>query len=507
MPHGVTWLSSTPHSTEIPAGASRDLALRDPYGNPSLPRLQARKRCHLTYRFRYAPAMELSKRWPVVLLFALTACDGESFDERFGGEGWTSEHFTYRYQPEDPFVCPEVLESLEAAAAVTYDAFGIDRSRWSRTTYYKYPEREAAAVGGPCSEGAQGCARASRVVAVHPFQLHEVVHNVVAKTSGVDVPLLLAEGAAAAFGCYDGLSTIDSDWDWREFEYAGEGSVLPLAGRLVLGLSTLIGMPAIAEALAALSAAHDPFELDAWLKQRHGIGLDAAWAAAVSKDLGSCLPLYGCTGAELPAGHSELTAGCHGFDARTLPRRPGEVWTVNATGSLLRTMPCEASATHPLVAVPLTRSDGKQVVLELPSVSHAVLFDGYPRSRFGQYSAVEATRVTATPGTTCDQSPVLTMTPGQGLAIVLSSSEVRHYRITLDGPKSVRLTWAEAPEPDMTLAWCADCSSLAQGRCASVPHGNGGTAVVEAGASNVLVVTPGVFARAVVIELSPEVAR
>src|SRR5262249_55157794 len=148
--------------------------------------------------------------------------------------------------------------TLESYSALIAELLGVRDDERTRTSYYKYPSRADFESAGVCRSSASACTTSDAVFAPVPVAGHELVHEVMAKRTGTDVSLLLAEGLANALTCDPHVAPREAHWDFRDFKARPDEYDLAQAGRLVLGLAEQLPLSELTTLIGAIHQSDDP---------------------------------------------------------------------------------------------------------------------------------------------------------------------------------------------------------------------------------------------------------
>jgi hypothetical protein len=443
-------------------------------------------------------------------LLPALGCSEPDIEEDFGGSTWESTHYRYRYQASDPLACPSVVQRLESYGEVLVSFLGVQRHRWTQSSYYKYPDQRTLERGGHCENSAQACADASRIIASVPLHGHEVVHSVMAKQTGMEVSRLLAEGLANALTCAPGFLPDEQDWVLDDFSPAPEREDVVQAGRLVLALLQEVGPQELMEMVGRIDDEASLAETRNRILLGWGIDIDQTLRAARDAGLSACVPIFACSGAALASGDTVLTAGCDGFDPATLPRT-GPI-SLKVRGTPMRLMPCEMhDVSGALARISPYRAEGNWEYWLEPTSEHALWFDD------AEYvTSVREARVTVSPAPgafsgSCDLTSPRKLEPGQQVAVVLAGKPTStHFALDLSLGSRLKLDWQKGPSPEtfrvpersVEVRWCRSCAAGKAADCQVLDRLHVEAQTIT-GENGVLVVnTDGALTRAAVLELT-----
>lgn len=412
----------------------------------------------------------------VLAVLGSTACSEPSLDADFGGKSWETAHYVYRYREGDDMACAEVGDSLEAYGKLLVDTLGIDADAWTKTRYYKYPSSSSFEAERPCRRGtARACTDSEQLFAVPPLLGHELVHNVMAKRTSTEVPVLLAEGLANALTCAPRTLPGSARWDFRTFGSPPTEPDVAQAGRLVLGLLQHVTPRDLMDMLAAGTRDESLEQLRQRLIAGWGLDLEAVQAETEASGLGACVPLYACSGAPLPEGASRLTANCHGFDPVTLPSALGAI-SVRVTGTAARFMPCDPrQALSPIARVSPFRTLGDwEYWLQPPSSAHALWLDGAEYVEQPLVANVDLSKLPGAFSATCAGTSGPMLERDRQIAIVVDGSQpVLHFPLSFAAASRLVLDWQKGPEAEtfrvptspVAVSWCTECNAGAAANC------------------------------------------
>ncbi len=447
------------------------------------------------------------------LAACLGACSGEGdFDARFGGEARESQHYRYRYQADDPMACAGVLASLEDYGGMVAELLGVREDERTLTSYYKYPSRTEFTAAKVCRSTASACTDSTDVFAPVPLAGHELVHNVMAKRTGTDISLLLAEGLANALTCAPHSKPRDLTWDFRQFNSRPDEHDVAQAGRLVLGLLRHISPPELLSLIDATTRDDDPARVRELLLERHGVDLDEVQRELEIDGTGSCVPLYACAGQPLPVGKSSLGYDCRGPRPASLPLEHSAL-SVRVMDARVRFMPCSWSQpTSPLAGLwPWYAIGNVYYWLEQPRAPHALWLDGAEGYETPLETDIDLAPLSGVFAEQCrlDQAQPMSLTAQ--VAIVLDGrAPIAHFPLAFSEPAQLVVSWQTSTDPDLmrapsrpvSVSYCRACAGDVATDCAALKNLEQfpRVDVAEAG---VLVVRPSApLARAAVLNLS-----
>ena len=259
---------------------------------------------------------------------------------------WTSTHFLYYAESDDPDPCEAIMDRLEQHFAVMQAFFGFDWSAGATIRYDKYRDQASFEAGANCGATAAACESYGTVKSTIAFDQHELIHAYL--TPGGRAPVLLEEGVAVVLTWQNMICDAISDPTPPELSWADAVRVVDPAvdTRVYLAGARLVGHllrrydPALFMRLyRAFPGNTTPEMFDAQMTSIYGKSADAMWAEAVP-DAG-CVSTWPCAQAPVPLDGSttHLDTSCPGLAhlERTLDvTAPGNVvFSANADPSLL----------------------------------------------------------------------------------------------------------------------------------------------------------------------------
>ena len=177
----------------------------------------------------------------LVLASALLAAVGCVDTEAPPTPRWTSTHFLYYAEPDDPDPCEAIMDRLEHHFAVMQAFFRFDWSAGATIRYDKYRDQASFEADANCGATAAACESYGTVKSTIAFDQHELIHAYL--TPGGRAPVLLEEGVAVVLTWQNMICDSISDPTPPELSWADAVRVVDPAvdTRVYLAGARLVG--------------------------------------------------------------------------------------------------------------------------------------------------------------------------------------------------------------------------------------------------------------------------
>ncbi len=234
---------------------------------------------------------------------------------------WTSTHFWYYAEPDDPAPCASVTDLLERHFAVMQAYLGFDWPAGQMIQYNKFRDGTAFRASATCQTGTVACLSEGRVESTIAFDQHELIHAYLAPSGRP--PALFEEGVAMALSwqimtCNALTNPAPPALSWADAILLGDpntnGGIYLSGARLVGHLLRRYDPSLFVRLYRALPRTTTPEIVSNQMMELYGKSGDELWAEAISDP--GCVTVWPCARDPLPLDGNEahLAASCAGID-------------------------------------------------------------------------------------------------------------------------------------------------------------------------------------------------
>jgi hypothetical protein len=234
---------------------------------------------------------------------------------------WTSTHFRYFADSDDPDPCSSVTALLEQHFAVLQSYLGFDWPATKTVDYDKFRDANALRTNSTCEAPQVACESAGTVRSTTTFDQHELIHAYLSPSGRP--PALFEEGVAVALTwqsmvCTALANPAPPDLSWADAIRIGDPNT---DGRIYLSGARLVGHllrrydPGLFMRLyRALPRTATPDMVSGQMMSIYDKSGDELWAEALTDP--GCVPIWPCARDALPLGGSaaHLATSCPGID-------------------------------------------------------------------------------------------------------------------------------------------------------------------------------------------------
>jgi hypothetical protein len=423
------------------------------------------------------------------LIFCMGCTDDAPSEYGTFDRTWETEHVTYQSRTSDSGVCEGAANSVEQYVNAMANFLGLEASSIPHINYYKYENVDVMRETDACPEDATGCSNSDAIWDVRPVGGHEITHLIADRlTGGYRAHALLSEGIATALSCqpFHTKHDVEATPNWENWDSGRlDLEQYKVAGRLIVAMSYLNGLPSVLDLYRNSSSNHTVDELNRSVQEKFHYTLDEIWNIAAAKSWPYCYPVFACAGDELKEGNSSLSVGCHGYDHGTLPNNPSEILRIQSDLEMQLTR-CELAEP---ISPELTGStngndsaDAAELFVELPQEKTALTFvapeDVNAKARVVELSLVNSTGVLSE---TCDDGKAIKTIGAPGLAFRLTpQGRSRVIAFAQDRQRALLVSqWEQSPTG--SVRWCRTCDSGKPTDCETVEYGDRQLVTADAG--------------------------
>jgi len=244
---------------------------------------------------------------------------------------WSSAHFQYFADADDPAPCSGVTDLLERHFAFMQSYLGFDWPAGKKVDYKKFRDKSAFQAHSTCDARTVACESDGTVQSTIDFDEHELIHAYL--SPGGRAPALFEEGVAVALtwlsmSCLGTESPRDVELSWADAIRIGDayvdGRIYFSGARLVAHLLRQYDPHLFTRLYQSLPRTATPQMVSDQMMSIYGKSGDELWAETVADTVpyAGCVPAWACARDALPLDGSpaHLEAACPGidFDQRAL---------------------------------------------------------------------------------------------------------------------------------------------------------------------------------------------
>lgn len=416
-------------------------------------------------------------RWVVGVGCAATAALGCAGSLDAPDPRWSSPHFRYFADADDPAPCAAVTDLLERHFAFMQSYLGFDWPAGKMVDYDKFRDSNAFQTSSNCDPRTAACESEGTVKSTVTFDGHELMHAYLSPNGRP--PALFEEGVAVALdwrrtscSALEGPRNVELSWAdaIRIGDPYVDGRIYFSGARLVAHLLRGYDPHLFMRLYRALpTRSVTPEMVSDQMMNIYGKSGDELWAETVADTVPftGCVPAWPCARDELPLDGSavQLAASCPGidFDQRAVQLTDTTNLLLSATAdSQLSLFACDAAAPPPpSFLFPITDGPDRGGLINL----------GPGRYFFQFYNFITDLSLTipAAPpaGTDCAALQPLTLSSSQFPIHVASPLSSEDWYVALQlGPPDRTLTVDNSATTDLLVCPSCDFTSAA---CTAIP--------------------------------------
>jgi len=338
------------------------------------------------------PVVRWSALWILAAVFALSAVLGCGGSAAGPDPRWTSAHFRYFADSDDPGPCSSVTDLLEQHFAAMQSYLGFDWPASKTVDYDKFRDANAFRTNSTCQAPQVACESAGTVQSTITFDEHELIHAYLSPSGRA--PALFEEGVAVVLTwrsmvCNTPANAAAPELSWADAIRIGDpntdGRIYLSGARLVAHLLRRYDPHLFMRLYRALPRTATPELVSDQMMSIYGKSGDELWANAVADAVANadCVPAWPCARDALPLDGSaaHLAASCAGIDhdQRTFRLTATSNLFLSATADTLELFACDPDAPPPPVSFfPIWDGPERSGLINLGPGNYFLDFFNYP---------------------------------------------------------------------------------------------------------------------------------